>query len=251
MQFQNMSNYQPDEGFDDSLIPDGAYWVALKKYVVKSETEWEGINFQFQIIDGEYKTRMVFETMRFQSSDTQMVQMAYAKMKALVIACGQNGDQNMSFPLCDSLVGVVFGVKIINKKGKGANASKMYTNINKWMNQQQTLDAMAEAPAQPVAPAQSTQLAPPQPQAAPQQAAPTQAAPPVAPVQAAPPVQTAPPIAPAQAAPPVQTAPPPGPAAPQAAPNAPPSAPMAPPQGHAAPLQGDVLPPTADWEQQA
>lgn len=247
----------PDPGTPEPL-PAGWYNVVMVQSELKPTSDGHGqrLAIVFQVIDGQYAGRKIFEGLNLVNANAAAQEIAYKQLSAIGHAVNhvQIGD---SSELHNKPLKVKVKLKPATGGYEAGNSISAYKNINEVVNNNAPANPFAAPPAVPAAPmppgpaAWSPPAAPPQ---APQQAqapawapppatAPAQPwAPPAAPAQApqAPPAAApapppvgmqpawaappqpqataqAPAPAPATAAPPVQLQPPPGYAPAQAA----------------------------------
>lgn len=194
-----------DENASD-LIAKGDYPLALVEWEIKSNNAETGkyINAQFVVTEGAEENRRVFQMYNFQNPNAQAVKISASQLKQFVIACGFDGNQELTEQLLDACIGKIFvGAVGISKAKEGSDYDDQ-NKITKYTSMATYQQPKAAAGAAPAAPASG---AAPAPAVA---AAPTPAAPAAA---AAPAVATAPaPAAPAPATAAAPAAPAPAPA---------------------------------------
>lgn len=258
----------PDPGVQEPL-PAGWYNVVMVQSEMKPTADGTGqrLAIVFQVIDGQYANRKIFEGLNLVNSNSAAQEIAYKQLSAIGHAVGHVmiGD---STELHNKPLKVKVKIKPATGQYEAGNAISAYKNINEVVAAAGPANPFAPPPGVPAVaiPAGNAQWAPPAapqaPAAPPQWAPPPAAAAPAAPPpqQWAPPPATAPaqpwappaaapvapqPQAPAAAAPqPVGMQPAwaqaPAPAAPAPAPAAPPQ--LQPPPGFAAPAAAAPAP---------
>jgi hypothetical protein len=241
----NANTVAPDAGSQDPL-PNGWYNVVMIESEMQPTKSADGsfrLAITFQVVDGQFAKRKLYEGLNLKNSNAMAQEIAYKQLSAIAHAVGV-----MQVDDSSQLHNIPLKVKVKIKPAVGqydaGNAISAYKHINEAVTQPGALPAMMQAPASfappPAAVAQQAQAAWTPPASAQPWTAPAQAAP--APVQA--PAQAAPVFAAPPAQAPVQA---PDPAAPAwATAPAPAAAPVfAAPPAHAPAQASPMTPPWA------
>lgn len=90
-----IGNYVPnpnetEESFD--IVPAGEYIavISASDYVVNKKQTGMILKLTYEILDGEFKGRKVFETLNLENENAQTVQIAKKTLNSICLACGVN-----------------------------------------------------------------------------------------------------------------------------------------------------------------
>jgi len=100
------------------LIPDGNYTAMMTDYESKSGPKGEYLSATFQIVEGEYKNRKIFDKY-FINGSSAAVAIAHSKWSAIAVSVGIENIKNL-----DQLLNKPFSMAIGFEKGSGGYDDK-------------------------------------------------------------------------------------------------------------------------------
>ena len=112
----DLSNVDETE-FD--TIPPGKYLMQCIKTELK-DTQAGGkmVSARFQVTQGDYENRLIFENFNIQHSNPRTVNIALGQIKQWLSACGQNPNQRLTMNLLRGLEGIEFLANVRIQKDK-------------------------------------------------------------------------------------------------------------------------------------
>jgi len=92
----NFNTANEEEMDDFSVVPIGDYNVQIVKSEMKDTKAGDGkrLNFQFKILDGEYKGRILFAGLNLVNSNPQAVEISRKELTSITKACDKTSIQD-------------------------------------------------------------------------------------------------------------------------------------------------------------
>lgn len=148
---------------DFTPIPADDYLLQLVQAELKDTAGGKMVSARFEVIEGDYKGRNIFENFNLQHKSHQTVEIALRQVKQWVKACRINPNQRLTMKLIHELEGIEFiGTVYIQKDKTG-----QYGPQNRIRKYQESPFAMNKKPEVPQQRASGSDVQPPpQPQAA-------------------------------------------------------------------------------------
>ena len=169
----NMAQFDENQSSGErTLLPKGDYPLALLEWEQHQTEKGMGLKTKFIVLDGPHKDSWVFEFFNIQHPNADAVRISGQNLKAFVIACGFDGNQDLTSELMDQCVGKPFVGGIGIQKAKPGSQYGDSNRINKFMSNAAYAAQPKTAPAAPgaaptAAPAAPAYQAPPAAPAAP------------------------------------------------------------------------------------